>query len=397
MRQLYCNEKDLSIRLQEMRQLFWRQVEEDSLDKTKKRLEQALRIEFAEALGAGPYERRRERRGYRGGYRYRDLQTWGGRLVRIQVPKGEKGYRYKLLEPWARRVEKFGEAVQRAVIYGMSDRKVARFFEKLYGEKVLSPAGVSEVYRSLSREIEAWHERPLSDEYRFIFLDGMWQSVRQSHRNQRVILAAYGVRPDGQVEVIDYRIETGESALAWGRFLQSLYERGLRGGRLALVVHDGCRGLMDALRWIWPQARTQVCSVHHLRNLSGAIRAFHVRRRVIRQARKIYAAQDRTEAWRLARQLERRWRSCEPRAIRNFMKGLDRTLGYMDFDRELWPLLKSTNPLERQFGEWRRRLKIMGALPNQASCDRIIFGLIQEFGAIRKRVALKPKSELLLT
>ena len=382
-----------------MRRQFWREVEEEELKMAKKRLEEALQIEFNEAIGAGDYERSAGRKMYRGGYRYRDLQTWGGRLWRVKVPKGEKGYKFKLLKPWARHVEKFGEAVYRAFVYGMSDRKVAKFFEGLYGKKILSPGGVSVIYQNLSREVASWHERALDDGYKFIYLDGMWQSIRGGARNQRVILAAMGVKQDGTVEVIDFRVETGESASAWGRFIQSLYDRGLIGKSLELIIHDGCEGLIDALRWVWPMTKTQLCAVHHLRNVGHNIRAQHVRAKVLRQAKTVYTAKNRQQAIDRAKALAKRWEHCEPMAIRRFMRRLDDTLNFMDFPQELWFMLKSTNHLERYFREWRRRLKSMGALPNPASCDRILFALVQQYNTQKKLRTLTSiqKSELYLT
>ncbi len=382
-----------------MRRQFWREVEEEELKMAKKRLEEALQIEFNEAIGAGDYERSAGRKMYRGGYRYRDLQTWGGRLWRVKVPKGEKGYKFKLLKPWARHVEKFGEAVYRAFVYGMSDRKVAKFFEGLYGKKILSPGGVSVIYQNLSREVASWHERALDDGYKFIYLDGMWQSIRGGARNQRVILAAMGIKQDGTVEVIDFRVETGESASAWGRFIQSLYDRGLIGKSLELIIHDGCEGLIDALRWVWPMTKTQLCAVHHLRNVGHNIRARHVRAKVLRQAKTVYTAKNRQQAIDRAKALAKRWEHCEPMAIRRFMRRLDDTLNFMDFPQELWFMLKSTNHLERYFREWRRRLKSMGALPNPASCDRILFALVQQYNTQKKLRTLTSiqKSELYLT
>lgn len=399
MRTLYFNKKDEDLRFREMRQQFWRKLEEQQLKIAKKRVEEALEIEFKEGIGAGEYERSTGRKMYRAGHRYRDLQTWGGRLWRVKVPKGEKGFRFKLLQPWARHVEKFGEAVYRAFIYGMSDRKVAKFFEALYGKGILSPAGVSVIYQNLAREVDAWHRRPLKDDYRFIYLDGMWQSVRGCTKNKRVVLAAMGVRYDGGVEIIDFRVEASESGSAWSRFVESLFERGLEGKKLELLVHDGCEGLIDALRWVWPQAKTQLCAVHHLRNLGDRIKARHVRRRVLSQAKRIYEADDREQAIRRARVLASDWSHCEPRAIRNFMRTLDATLVYMDFQKELWPMLKSTNHIERHFLEWRRRLRSMGALPNWASCDRILYALVQEYNGQQKRRTLASiqKSELYLT
>ena len=312
MRTLYFNKKDLVLRQKELRKHFWQKVEDEQLKIAKKRVEQALEIEFSEGIGAGDYERSEGRKMYRGGYRYRDLQTWGGRLWRVKVPKGEKGYKFKLLKPWARHVEKFGEAVYRAFVYGMSDRKVVKFFEALYGKGILSPAGVSVIYQNLSREVDAWHVRPLQDHYKFIYLDGIWQSIRGAVKGKhRVILAAMGVRHDGVVEIIDFRVETGESASAWGRFIQTLHDRGLVGEKLDLIVHDGCPGLIDALRWVWPYAKTQLCAVHHLRNVAGNIRARHVRRKVLRQAKMVYQAKDRQQAIDRAKSLAWKWGKCE--------------------------------------------------------------------------------------
>lgn len=400
MRTLYFNKKDSAQRWKEVRKQFWEKVEEEQLKIAKKRVEEALNIEFEEGIGAREYERSAGRKMYRGGHRYRDLQTWGGRLWRVKVPKGEKGFRFKLLKPWARHVEKFGEAVYRAFVYGMSDRKVAKFFEALYGKGILSPAGVSVIYQNLSRDIDDWHRRPLKDDYRFIYLDGMWQSVRGcARKNKRVVLAAMGIRSDGTVEIIDFRVESSESGSAWSRFIESLYERGLVGKNLELLIHDGCDGLIEALRWVWPDSKTQLCAVHHLRNLGDRIKARHVRKLVLKQAKRIYEADDLEQAIRRAKVLASDWSHCEPRAIRNFMRTLEATLVYMDFPKELWPMLKSTNHLERHIREWRRRLRSMGVLPNWVSCDRILFALVQEYNSQQKRRTLAsiPKSELCLT
>jgi transposase-like protein len=205
-----------------------------------------------------------------------------------------------------------------------------------------------------------------------------------------------GVTEEGRVELLDFRVEMSESASAWSRFLQALYERGLQGDGLELIIHDGATGLIEALKFLWPGARTQVCAVHHLRNLGNGIRARHIRRKVLREAKRIFEASNRVVAVRRAERLAKRWSQCEPGPIRRFVNGLERTLVYMDFPQALWPFLKSTNPLERFFGEWRRRLKVMGALPNTRSLDRLLYALTNDFNGLEKRQAW-PKSELLLT
>ena len=394
-RYLYLNDKDLDLREREWRNMFFTELEEDHLKRAKERIEAILEEDFQEAIGAERYERTPRRRGYRGGYRYRDLMIWGGNVRKIKVPKGEKGYRFWLLEPHKRRIEKLSNAMYRAFIYGMSDRKVSEYFKGLYGEGVLTAQGVSYLYKKMSEDVEAWHRRETGDNYKYIYLDAMVQSVRGAIRRQRTILVAYGVRYDGKKEVIDYRVETGESASAWSRFLQSLYERGLKGKMLQLIIHDGCGGLIDALRWLWPDVKTQLCYIHRMRNLSKRLKNRHIRSKIMREVSRIYRAESRQEAYWRIRALESKWSYWEPNAIRLFLKNIENSLTYFDFPREDWDMLKSTNPLERQLEELRRRMIPMRCFSNPVSCDRIVYGLVQEL--YQKEDAQIQKSEFVLT
>src|SRR5699024_4182067 len=56
----------------------------------------------------------------------------------------------------------------------------------------------------------------------------------------------------------------GEGAKYWHRVLTEIKNRGV--GDVCLVVCDGLKGLPDAIGHVWPQAITQTCIVHLLRN-----------------------------------------------------------------------------------------------------------------------------------
>lgn len=394
---LDLNDKNLGAKLEDCRKMFWTDFEEEYLVEAKRRIEDILKTDFASGIGADWYERTETREGYRGGYRYRDLTIWRGKIKRLKVPKGERGYKFWLLEPYKRRAEKVSEAMYRAYIYGMSDRKVSKYFKELYGEKVLSPAGVSYLYKQMSKDVESWHNREIKDEYRYIYFDAMYQSVRGAVRHQRSILAAYGEKSDGTKEVIDYRVETGESASAWARFIQNLFERGLKGDNLELVIHDGCAGLIEALKWVWPKAKMQLCYIHRMRNLSNRIKNKVVRGKIMREAWGIYYTDSRQDVYRKIKKLEKEWKYCEPVAIRLFVKDIERSLTYFEFPNEDWDRIKSTNVLEREIEEWKRRLIPMRCFVNVASCDRILYGIIQEQNQNRKKNARIQKSELILT
>ena len=72
----------------------------------------------------------------------------------------------------------------------------------------------------------------------------MWLKLRRAFRPQRVLLlVAYGVRPNGERRLLAFMRAKGESQAGWEGFLQDLYQRGLHGQQLQLVITDGCAGL----------------------------------------------------------------------------------------------------------------------------------------------------------
>ncbi len=53
-------------------------------------------------------------------------------------------------------------------------------------------------------------------------------------------------------------------------------------------------------------------------------------------------------------------------------------LAYMDFPREHWPQIASTNPLERVNKEIKRRSDVVGIFPNDEAIVRLVGALMIE-------------------
>lgn len=53
-------------------------------------------------------------------------------------------------------------------------------------------------------------------------------------------------------------------------------------------------------------------------------------------------------------------------------------LAYMDFPKEHWPQIASTNPLERVNREIKRRSDVIGIFPNDAAIIRLVGALMLE-------------------
>lgn len=80
------------------------------------------------------------------------------------------------------------------------------------------------------------------------------------------MLAAIGVRRDGQKVLLSIRNIGGKSTAAWRQFVYDLDARGLK--QPEFVIVDGAPGLEAALVALWgEELPIQRCTVHRHRNL----------------------------------------------------------------------------------------------------------------------------------
>lgn len=73
----------------------------------------------------------------------------------------------------------------------------------------------------------------------------------------------------------------------------------------------------------------------------------------------------------------KQWRSQYPAAVKCLERDLDRLLCYLNCPKEHHKALRTSNHIERQFKEFRRRLRSMEILPTKGSADRALYALSQ--------------------
>lgn len=258
--------------------------DDDAFDPIEARLRQNIRAtiealfeeELEAAIGRCRYGRGAGRKGYRHGHRSRQLVgTFGTETVqvpraRIQDADGRTTEWRSRALPRYQRLTKTAEALITAVyLSGTNTRRVKRALVTLFKGAVGKDV-VSRAWRKIKVDWDAWCARSLADEdiVRVIF-DGTVVKVRLDRKATNIsVLAAIGVRRDGQKVLLAVKNMGGESTAAWRQFLDDLDARGLR--RPEFVVVDGAPGLEAALTGLWGEdLRIQRCTVHKLRNLLG--------------------------------------------------------------------------------------------------------------------------------
>jgi transposase-like protein len=192
--------------------------------------------------------------------------------LELQIPRTRTASAISVLKRFARRVLPVERLILLAFLLGLSTRKVGQALLPILGESI-SPSTVSQIAKQLDQAVEAYHHRKLTDTYEVLLLDGLVLKRKTGVGTQkRTVLVALGIKPDGKKEIIDFRQVRSESQSACEGFLNSLYQRGLQGQNLKLIVVDGGKGLDAALPLVYGHVPVQRCWAHKTRNVLNYVK-----------------------------------------------------------------------------------------------------------------------------
>jgi len=357
---------------------FWGDLYQRTRGAWQRFLEAISRREQERYLGLAAYERAAARPDYRNGFYWRDFVTRFGTL-RLRIARTRtRAFLPPGLERFQRRAPEVALLIREAFLRGLSTRQVGRVVALLTDEPV-SAATVSALTRTLDGLVRRFHEAPLGDGWRYLILDGVSLRVRRPAGRKRLqLLVAYGIRADGQRQLLAFTRSPGESQPAWEGLLNDLYRRGLEGRQLELIVTDGCPGLAAALQTVYPRVPHQRCWVHKLRNLLAPVRRPD-RAAVKADLQAIYQAASLAQAEAAARRFQQRWQGPYPQVVRSLARDLPELLAFFSCPRPLWRSLRTTNIIERCFVEVRRRTRPMVCFVNIRSVDRILYAIFNRF------------------
>jgi putative transposase len=365
--------------LSELKESFWGDLYGQTRQAWQRFFELQSERERDRYSGAGRYERRRgRRRVYRNGYYERDFVTRFG-TIRLRIARTrKKSFLPVGLRRFQRRAEEVSLLIREAFLRGISTRQVGRVVATITGETV-SAQTVSKLTRDLDEAVRQFHQAGLSDDYVYLFLDGVNLRVRRpTGRKQVQMLVAYGIRQDGSRHLLAFLRSQGEGQADWEALLGDLYRRGLEGRALRLILTDGCAGLGAAIRTVYPRARHQRCWVHKMRNILEKARKCDYDE-IKAGAQAIYQAESRAHAETMFRRFRARWQRAYPSVVKRLGRDLPELLSFFAFPRHLWRKLRTTNVIERCFVEVRRRTRPMVCFVNVESVDRIIYSIFQRF------------------
>jgi transposase-like protein len=338
-------------------------------------VQQVLEAELTSFLGAETYQRNDARRGWRNGFKPRTLKTRVGELE-LMVPKDRDGqFQTELFERYQRSEKAFVAALLQMYVEGVSTRKVSAITEALCGLEV-SKSQVSALTAKLDAEIAEWRTRPLTEEYPYLIFDARYEKVRRGGSVvSQGVLVAIGISASGYREVLGCWVAESESEASWGAVFSELKQRGLRG--VIYVVSDDHQGMVRAIERHFQGAVWQRCQVHFVRN-ALALCGRQQRPMVLRLMKAVTEAPTREAAKAALAVATAELEQKAPKVARLLEESGEEILGVYALPEAHRKRMRTTNMLERQNQELKRRTRVIRVFPHEQSCLRLVSALLME-------------------
>ena len=358
---------------------LWQEAGEEGDDGIRRLLEtvvqRVLDEELTAFLGAEAYERSEGRAGYRNGYKPRQIKTRVGTLD-LMVPKDREGrFRTELFERYQRSEKALLLAVVEMYVHGVSTRKVKDITEALCGLEI-SRTQVSELAKGLDAEVQVWRSRPLPKVYPYLVVDARYEKVRRGpHVESCGVLLVVGIGEDGFREILGTYTANSESETTWSEVFADLRDRGLSGVRF--IVSDDHQGLRAAIDRHFQGTLWQRCQVHFLRNVLARVSKTD-RRWVVDLMRAITNAPSLEAARKAQKEAASALQARYPKVAELLDEHGEEMLAVYQLPEPHRKKMRTTNMLERQNQELKRRTRVVRIFPNEASCLRLVTALAIE-------------------
>lgn len=338
-------------------------------------LQEALEAEQRDTLGRERYQRGSEGR-MRNGYRTHHLETAEGRLA-VETPqvRGVPGYRSGLLEALGDHSEVLERLAVEMYARGLSTRDIEDTFRDVTGHCLLSRSAVSEVTETLWEEYEAFQSRDLSEyPILYLFADAVYESLRLQGGPKEALLCAWAICADGRRVLLHLALGNKESHADWLAFLRDLVGRGLP--MPLSMTSDGAPGLLRALDEVFPQSLRIRCWMHKMQNVLDKLPE-SARQEVKSWLQAVRDAPTLEAGRQAATEVLERFGPTYPAAMRSFADDLEASLAHLRLPPAHRRYVRTTNLIERGFGEERRRTKVIPRFFDERSCLKLAFAALE--------------------
>jgi transposase-like protein len=354
----------------------------------RKVIEELLEAEVSDRLGRGYYERG-SGSGHRNGYRTGRLKTAEGE-VEYEVPQVrglEEPFRSRIRPELGKRTEALEDLAVEMYARGLSTRDIEAAVCDEHGRSLLSRTAVSQVTERLWSEYEAFASRDLAEyEIAYLFSDGIAERLHGGQRREAV-LCAWGITTEGQKVLLHLSPGTKEDTESCRAFFQDLKRRGLADP--LFVATDGAPGLIRAVEECFPRSVRGRCLAHRMRNLQSKVpdAEWPEFREKVKAS---YHAPSRDVARMMRDVVVAEYEKRLPSAVKCFLDDFEACIAHLRFPIAHRRVIRTTNLLERLFGEERRRMKIVANAFGERAVLKLMYAALIRASESWRGIQMKP-------
>jgi putative transposase len=341
----------------------------------EKLLNELMKIEREKCIGAQPFERTEDRKGYSNGFKDKTLQTRSGPL-QLKIPQVRNLEFYpSCLEKGCRSEKALKVAIAEMYVQGVSTRRVKKITEELCGLEI-SSTQVSRLASLLDEELQAFRQRLLG-KIKYMYVDARYEKVRHGGNvRDLAVLSAIGVNEKGKREVLGISVSLSEAEIHWRHFFEDLQKRGMNG--LELIISDDHSGLGAARKAVFPSVPWQRCIFHIAQNAQGYAPKQEMKEEIGQVMRDIFNCPNLNLAMECKRIAVEKYAKVAPKFTEWLENNVEEGLTFFQFPQDHRKKIRTSNAMERLNQEIKRRTRVVRVFSNEESCERLVTAILQE-------------------
>jgi len=291
--------------------------------------------------------------------------------VVLNIPRDRNGAFEPQIIPKGETISsKIQEAILGMYSRGMTTSDVRKQVESIYGLEI-SETTVSNITERIMESAKEWQQRSLEPVYFAVWMDGIVIKIREDKKViNKCVYIVIGLKPNGLKEVLGFWIEKTESASFWMTVLTELKARGVED--ILIACTDNLKGFTQAITAVFPQAVTQLCIVHQIRNSCKFV-VYKDRREFCKDLKVVYTAINKEIALDELNRFKAKWQSKYKYAITSWEQNWDNLSNYFEYPLELRKIIYTTNTIENLNRGIRKYTKTKTQFPNESSATKSIY------------------------
>jgi transposase-like protein len=338
----------------------------------KQGIEEMLKCEMDEHLGYSKHTKEGYNTGNsRNGSFPKTITTENIGEVILNIPRDRNGEFEPIIIPKGQTISgKIEDSIIGMYSRGMTTSDVCQQVLEIYG-LTISETTVSNITEGIMESAREWQQRPLEPVYFAVWMDGIVLKIRTDNKViNKCVYIVIGLRPDGIKEVLGFWIEKTESAAFWMSVLTDLKARGVED--ILIACTDNLKGFTLAIKAVFPEAVTQLCIVHQIRNSCKFV-AWKDRQVFCQDLKKVYTAINNKIALEEFEKFKLKWKDKYKYAITSWEDNWENLSNYFEYPLELRKIIYTTNTIENLNRGIRKYTKTKTQFPNENAASKSVF------------------------